>query len=291
MSDEGIIIRQISGFYDVLSDENVIQCKARGIFRKEKIIPMVGDKVTIDRDEKIIISISNRKNQFKRPLVSNIEHLGIVIAAKDPVPDHLLIDKLIVSALINNITPSLVINKIDLAPKEESERFENEYKNTGYRIFKISCKEQTGINDLKEFYSDGIVCLAGQSGVGKSSLINLLCSDTSQQVGELSIRNATGKHTTTHAQIVPLPTGVMLIDTPGFSSIDVEDIAPQRLHYYYAEFDPYLGHCRFDDCMHDFEPKCVIKKAVSDGKVSSTRYERYVSILRSLKDKKERSFR
>ena len=291
MSDEGIIIRQISGFYDVLHNNIMIQCKARGIFRKEKISPMVGDRVFIDRNEKVIISILKRKNKFRRPAVSNIDHLGIVIAAKDPSPDHLLIDKLIISALINDIKPSLIINKVDLAEKNVIDKLEDEYLKTGLHIFKISCRNQTGIEAINESFIDGIVAVAGQSGVGKSSLLNLLCSHISLEVGDLSVRTATGKHTTTHAQIVLLPSGVMLIDTPGFSSIDVDDIKPQKLQGYYLEFAPFMGHCRFSDCLHDFEPDCVVKKAVIDGNISSARYERYLSMLRTLKDEKGRNVR
>lgn len=291
MNIEGIIIRQISGFYDVLYDNIVIQCKARGIFRKEKITPMVGDRVIIDRNEKVIISILKRKNQFRRPTVSNIDHLGIVIAARDPLPDHLFIDKLIISALINDIKPSLIINKVDLAAQNEIDNLENEYSKTSYDIFKISCKKKTGIEDIKESFGGGIVAFAGQSGVGKSSLLNLLCSNINLDVGDLSVRTATGKHTTTHSQIIPLPTGAMLIDTPGFNSIDVDDIMPRKLECYYSEFVPFMGQCRFNDCLHDFEPDCVVKKAVSDENISSARYERYLSILRSLKDEKGRNIR
>lgn len=291
MNYEGIIIRQISGFYDVLHDDAVIQCKARGIFRKEKVTPMVGDKVMIDKDEKLITSIAPRKNQFRRPAVSNIDCLGIVIAAKDPLPDHMLIDKLIISALINDIRPSLIINKADLATNNENDKFEKEYLKAGHSIFLISCKEKTGIDEIKESFNDGIVAFAGQSGVGKSSLLNLLCSDINLSVGELSIRTAAGRHTTTHAQVIPLPSGAMLIDTPGFSSIDIDDIMPHKLQFYYSEFAPFMGQCRFADCLHDFEPDCVVKKAVGGEFISSERYERYISILRTLKNEKGRYVR
>lgn len=291
MSIEGIIVRQISGFYDVLYDGCIIQCKARGVFRKEKISPMVGDRVVIDKVEKFITSITPRRNKFKRPLVSNIDHLGIVLAAKEPMPDSLLIDKLIISALINDIKPSLIINKADLASKNEMKELENEYLQTGYRIFKISCKEKTGIEEIKESFNDGIVAFAGQSGVGKSSLINLLCSDANLHVGELSLRTSTGKHTTTHAQVIPLPSGAMVIDTPGFSSIEVDDIIPHKLQCYYSEFVEFIGLCRFADCQHDLEPDCAIKKAVNEGVISSERYGRYITILRSLSNEKGRSIR
>jgi ribosome biogenesis GTPase len=291
LSLEGIIIRQISGFYDVLHDDALIQCKARGVFRKEKITPLVGDRVLVDKDEHLITAVLPRKNQFRRPAVSNIDHLGIVVAAKDPIPDRMLIDKLIINALINDITPSLIINKVDLAIKDDIDKLENEYLKTGYNFFKISCKEQIGIEEIKKSFADGIVAFAGQSGVGKSSLLNLLCSDVKLHVGELSIRTATGKHTTTHAQVIPLSSGAMVIDTPGFSSIEIDNIHPHKLQCYYSEFASFMGQCRFADCMHDLEPDCVVKIAVSEGLISSERYERYVTILRSLNNEKGRDIR
>jgi len=288
LSLEGIIIRKISGFYDVLCNHEEIQCKARGIFRKDKNSPMVGDHVVIDEDEKVIISIEQRKNHIRRPAVSNVDHLGIIIAIKDPLPDHMLIDKLIISALINDIKPSLIINKVDLAAESALSSVENEYSNSGCGIFRISCKQMVGLDEVKKTFQHGIVALAGQSGVGKSSLLNLLCVDTRLGVGELSLRTATGKHTTTHAQIIPLPSGAMMIDTPGFSSIEIADIMPHELQRYYSEFIQLRGLCRFIDCHHDFEPNCAVKNAVSDSLVSLKRYERYISILRSIRDEKGR---
>lgn len=291
MREESVIVRQISGFYDVLHNNVVIQCKARGLFRKENISPMVGDKVVIDISEKVITSILPRKNQFNRPLVSNIDHLGIVIAAKDPLPDHYLIDKLILNASINDVNPFLIINKSDLATKEESSRIVDEYSCSGFPIFITSCKEHKGIDELKKSFSIGVVALAGQSGVGKSSLLNRICTDVSLRVGELSTRTATGKHTTTHAQIIPLTSGAMLVDTPGFSSIEANYLTPLLLQNYYSEFVPYMGQCRFLDCLHVYEPDCAIKDAVDKGLLTSGRYERYKAILVALQDEKGRNFK
>lgn len=291
MSYNGIIIRQVSGFYDVLFKGEVIQCKARGIFRKNKLIPLVGDKVLIDKDEKVITSVLPRKNQFKRPAVSNIDFLGIVVAPKDPAPDMMLIDKLIISALLEDIEPMLVINKIDLAQNEEIEKFEMEYSNTGYKILKLSCKNDTGFTDLNHLVQNGIFAFAGQSGVGKSSILNKLCKEIHLEVGDISSKTSTGKHTTTHAQIITLRSGGLLVDTPGFSVLEIENMEVETLQHYYSEFIEFIGECRFRDCLHELEPGCKIKTAVEDNLISRERYGRYLSFLKNLKDLKERKYR
>lgn len=285
MNSNGIIIRQISGFFDVKTDTETVMCSARGKFKKDKFLPLVGDKVVIEKDEKVIIKILPRKNQIKRPAVSNIDYLCIVVAPAEPNPDFFLLDKLLISAAMNNVIPAIVINKVDLSDDKTIELIEAEYRGTGLTIHKTSCYKNLGVLEITNSFDYGIIALAGQSGVGKSSLLNLMCPGVRQEVGVLSLKTTAGRHTTIHSQLIPLPNGAMIIDTPGFSSVEVDNIRPTELERYYQDFEPYLGQCRFNDCIHDYEPDCFIKKMVEEKHISIGRYNRYIEFLRKLNDK------
>jgi len=281
---QGIITKGVGGFYDVLVDGDVVRCRARGIFRKDNIVPMVGDKVTISIKDKAIVEIHPRKNQLLRPAVANIDLLGIVLAPTHPEPDFYLIDKLMVSAENNGIKVMLLINKVDLVGDKEVRDIMDIYKSTQYPIITLSCKEQIGFENLKDIIKDNIVTLAGQSGVGKSSIINVLCPEKELETGQLSEKIRRGRHTTRHTKLLILPSGGMIVDTPGFSTMNMNEVMPEDLSYLYPDFVDYMHQCRFNGCMHDREPGCKVKEAVAEGIISQGRYERYIRILNELRE-------
>jgi ribosome biogenesis GTPase len=288
LTSHGIIVKGVGGFYDVfLNDEDILRCTARGRLRKEDIVPMVGDRVVVNTRDAVIENILPRKNQLKRPPVCNLDYLGIVLAVNHPKPDLLLVDKLILSANINSVKPFIIINKIDLAICEnEIKQIEEIYVLTGCDIFRVCCKDRTGIDRLMNELSDGITTFAGQSGAGKSSLINELYPDLSLEVGSISSRIKKGRHTTRNVQLILLPDGRMVVDTPGFSAIDTIDILPGEVQYHYPEFIPYLNQCQFVGCVHDKEPQCSIKDAVERGEISKERYTGYIRIIDEIRERR-----
>ena len=281
---QGIITKGVGGFYDVLVDGDIVRCRPRGIFRKDNIVPMVGDKVTISYKDKAIVEIHPRKNQLLRPAVANIDLLGIVLAPTHPEPDFYLVDKLMVSAENNGINVILLINKVDLVGEKEIRDIKDIYKSTPYPIITLSCKEQRGFEQLKDIIKDNIITLAGQSGVGKSSIINVLCPEKELETGQLSEKIGRGRHTTRHTKLLILPSGGMIVDTPGFSTMNMNEVMPEDLSYLYPDFVDYMHQCRFNGCMHDREPGCKVKEAVAEGIISQGRYERYIRILNELRE-------
>jgi ribosome biogenesis GTPase len=281
---EGIITKGVGGFYDVLTQEGMVQCRARGIFRKDSIIPMVGDWVIISVKDKAITEILPRKNQLIRPAVANIDLLGIVIAPTHPEPDYYLVDKLALSAESSQIQVLLIINKIDLVESSVVDEIIEAYSSTGYPIVAVSCKEEIGFQGIKSHIKDKILTLAGQSGVGKSSIINFLYPEKVLETGELSHRSSRGRHTTRYTKLLVLPSGGMLVDTPGFSTINMKELDPEELPYLYPEFSDHANGCRFNGCMHDQEPDCKVKEAVVEGALSQGRYQRYIRILNELRE-------
>ncbi|MBM7581902.1 ribosome biogenesis GTPase [Caldicoprobacter guelmensis] len=285
--EKGIIVKGVGGFYDVYLNGSLLRCLPRGKFRKQGITPMVGDVVEVNAKDAVIEAILPRKNQFKRPCVANIDNLGIVISVKHPDPDLLLVDKLILAARMHSVKPFIVINKIDLAEGEsEIKAIEEQYRRSGCQIFCISCKDGTGIEELKRGLYSGITTFAGQSGVGKSSLINRLYPDISREVGDISEKTKRGKHTTRSVELLVLPDGKMLVDTPGFSALEVDLMQLEKVQLYYEEFVPYADQCRFPNCMHYREPHCAVKQAVQQGGIHEMRYQRYIRILEDIYEKR-----
>ena len=274
---EGSIIKGVGGFYYVSTDQGVITSKARGAFRKEGITPVVGDRVTLTLHASgyaQIDAILPRRNLLIRPAVANVDRLLIVISAHLPEPDWLLCDKLIVQAKLNDIEPVLVLNKADEADPSIREAFERDY-----RLFPrvvVSARTGEGLHALQDAIRGKICCFAGQSAVGKSSLMNALLPELDLPVGELTRKTDRGRHTTRHAQLWPCFCGALL-DTPGFSLYEPDSFDEQLLLGCYPEFalaDP----CRFPGCMHRSEPGCGVKALLTDGRLSPARYERYVQI-------------
>ena len=274
---EGSIIKGVGGFYYVSTDQGVITSKARGAFRKEGITPVVGDRVTLTLHASgyaQIDAILPRRNLLIRPAVANVDRLLIVISAHLPEPDWLLCDKLIVQAKLNHIEPVLVLNKADEADPSVREAFERDY-GLFPRVV-VSARTGKGLHALQDAIRGKICCFAGQSAVGKSSLMNALLPELDLPVGELTRKTDRGRHTTRHAQLWPCFGGALL-DTPGFSLYEPDSFDEQLLLGCYPEFalaDP----CRFPGCMHRSEPGCGVKALLTDGRLSPARYERYVQI-------------
>lgn len=284
----GIILKGIGGFYYVKTNEGIFECKARGIFRKEGLSPLPGDTVAIsvvDEKEKTgwIEEIAIRKSQLVRPAVANVSQIIVVIAASSPEPDLQLLDKLLITGEKLNLGIKLCINKIDLDKNSEYRKIELAYQKAGYQVLLTSSKTETGFEDLKHVLPGNITVFAGQSGVGKSTIINSIMNTWIMPTGELSMKLERGKHTTRHAELIELTFGGFIADTPGFSSFELNEIEPNELELYYPEFRERYGKCRFTGCSHISEPGCCIKEAVEEGLIDRGRYNRYILLYDSLK--------
>ena len=275
----GRIIKGVSGFYEVLlEDGSSVTCKARGRFRNEHIVPMVGDLVEISLPETGFAAIDEllpRKNALVRPNVSNIDQLIIVAAASAPKPDWLMIDKLLLQCHALKIEPLLLLNKIDLGDESVIAEFKVDY--ASFRSLLVSSKAGNGIDALKEHLAGKISCFAGQSAVGKSSLLNALFPALKLETGELAKRTERGRHTTRRAELWPLLGGAVL-DTPGFSLLEIEEFTQDQLNESWPEFQKAYENCRFSSCGHTSEPDCAVKELLAQGGISPGRYERYIAI-------------
>lgn len=293
---EGIITKGLSGTYVVETEEGEFICKPRGLFRLKGISPLIGDKVQIkitdeaDREGQIL-TIHKRKNELVRPKVANIEQTCIVFSAVDPVPDFLLIDKIILSAFELDLDVILCENKNDLGHSHSLDIILNEYESAGIKLVKVSAKSNMNMENLYEHLRDKITVFAGQSGVGKSSIINRILQDRKMETGDLSAKNKKGKHTTRHAELIELKDGGFIIDTPGFSNFDIEKITYDELIEFYPEFNNITGKCRFKGCIHVNEPGCAVKQAVDDGQIGKGRYDRYVYFYDLLKEKDDNKYK
>ncbi|NLC67557.1 MAG: ribosome small subunit-dependent GTPase A [Clostridiaceae bacterium] len=288
----GVIVKGVGGFYYVKAEDcKLYECKARGLFRKDRLTPLPGDKVgfsviNTDEGEGFIEYIHPRKCQLVRPAVANVDQLAIVISVKDPRPDFLFLDKLIVIAQKENISPFICINKSDLDIETEYVRIMKMYKNAGFPVIAMSSKTGAGIESLRENLAGKITVLAGQSGVGKSTILNRIIGSWVMETGNVSERIKRGRHTTRHAELFQLSFGGYVADTPGFSSLELIEIEAEELQYFYPEFSRYIGKCRFSSCNHVGEPGCSVKRDVDKGSVDQGRYLRYIELFNLLKQKK-----
>lgn len=288
----GIIVKGVGGFYYVKAQNNKIyECRARGVFRKECLTPLPGDKVlfsVIDEDEGtgFIESVYPRESQLIRPAIANVDQLAIIIAAKEPDPDFVLLDKLLVTAGKKGICPFICINKIDLDTGEEYKKIMEAYSKTGYSIIAMSSKTGIGVESFKEKLFNRITVLAGQSGVGKSTILNKIAGSWVMETGGISEKIKRGRHTTRHAELFQLSFGGYVADTPGFSSFELIEIEPEELQYYYPELGEYIGKCKFRSCNHIAEPECRVKEEVDSGNINYGRYQRYIQLYNLLKNKK-----
>ncbi len=276
----GIIVKGIGGFYYVKSpDGNICECRAKGLFRKEKIKPMIGDYVTVENGS--LAEISERKNMLIRPPVANIDNLVIVSAAASPSPDFFLIDKMTVTAKNKGIDVIICINKTDLASDSS---IKLAYEGTGYPIISVCAEENEGVDELMPYLKNKTTAFAGLSGVGKSSLLTLITGHN-METGNVSEKIHRGRHTTRHVELLELEGGGFVLDTPGFSLFEVENIKAEDLWEYFPEFSG--GECRFKGCSHINEPDCAIKQKLLQGKIAQSRYESYKTLYNQLKQVKE----
>ncbi|HEY9059510.1 MAG TPA: ribosome small subunit-dependent GTPase A [Pseudobacteroides sp.] len=293
----GVVMKGIGGFYYIKSPSyGIVECKARGIFRKDDIIPLPGDKVSFsivdtDKNTGLIEEILPRTSELVRPAVANVTQLVVVVAIKSPQPDFLLLDKMLITASIKDIKPVILINKIDKSTEEDVEKVKKAYENTGYKMFFLSAKTHEGFDELMDILKDKITVFAGQSGVGKSTILNRLAGSVLMETGEVSDKIERGRHTTRHAELFDLPNGGLVVDTPGFSSFELAGVELNDLELHYPEFENHLGRCRFNGCSHINEPDCVVKEAVVNGDIDNERYERFVHFYCMLKKQKDQRYR
>jgi len=288
---EGIITKGVGGNYYVDIGSKIIECRARGLFRLKNIKPLVGDKVLIriteeDEDMGYIEEIKERTSEIKRPPVANAQQLVIIFSVKNPEPSFILLDKLLIAAKSNNLNPVICINKSDLANEEEKENILNIFKNTGYKIIFTSKYDEDSLQNLKDILKDRLNVFSGPSGVGKSSLMNAIEPGFYLETGEISDKLKRGRHTTRHAEIFKLSFGGYAVDTPGFSSFELEGVDEYSLKSYYPEIVKYDEGCKFLDCLHYKEPGCVIKEAVNSDLISKVRYNNYIKLLEQIKESK-----
>lgn len=286
---EGLIIKGIGGFYYVKTEEGLIEAKGRGIFKKDGTTLCVGDLVEVDiispEDKKGVINrIMPRKNCFIRPPIANIDVFAVVFAAKAPAPNFPVIDRFLVNAERHNVDPVICINKMDLVSSKELEELKAVYDGA-YKVIQMSTKTGEGVEDLLTLIKDKKTALAGPSGVGKSSILNMLHPEANMETGDVSRKTMRGRHTTRHVEIFEIEQGGMIFDTPGFTSFEISDMEPSELKHFYPEFERLDGRCRYDDCNHLKEPDCAVKAAVKSGKINHRRYQSYVYNMEELKSR------
>lgn len=289
---QGRIIKGIAGFYYVYADGGLYESKAKGIFRNRKMKPLVGDVVEIevlDEDKKLgnLTEILPRRNELIRPAVANVDQALVIFAAKNPKPNYNLLDRFLLMMEKQQVPAVVCFNKTDLARERELSVLTDVYKDCGYRVIFTSVSEETGLSEIREAVEHKTTVLAGPSGVGKSSMMNLLYPQAAMETGEVSEKIKRGKHTTRHSELIHVEGDTFVMDTPGFSSLFVDMFEEDEIKYYFKEFEPYEGKCRFQGCSHTHEPGCGVKEALEQGKISQIRYDNYVLIYHELKEKRK----
>ena len=280
MIKTGRIIRSLSGFYDVQVGKSVITCRGRGILRKQGVTPLTGDMVEIteEKGKGMIEKILPRQNRFIRPAVANVDALVVFAANVNPVTEPFLIDRVSVIAGDQNVPVYLCVNKCDLDPAVDLVRI---YENAGFTVIRASAETGEGVEELHQLIRGKLTAFTGNTGVGKSSMLNALCPELNLATGEVSEKLGRGRHTTRHVQLYCLEQDTYVADTPGFSSFDTEQmdiLLKENLQYAFPDFASHLGACRYHDCSHRAEPDCCIRQAVEEGKIEKTRYESYLRL-------------
>ncbi len=277
---EGRILRSLSGFYDVQTPAGLITCRARGILRKEGSSPLTGDlvEITVEKGKGMVEKILPRKNHFIRPAVANVDALVVFAANVNPVTEPFLIDRVAAIAGNQNVPVYLCVNKCDLDPAIDLVRI---YRHAGFPVICTSAETGEGVAELRALLTGKLTAFTGNSGVGKSSILNRLAPELKLETGEVSEKLGRGRHTTRHVELFPLGENTYVADTPGFSSFDTDQmelILKENLQYAFPDFGRFLGKCRFDDCSHRKEPDCAVRSAVEAGEIEASRYESYLRL-------------
>lgn len=290
---QGKIVKGISGFYYVhVVESGIYECKAKGIFRQQKMKPLVGDDVEIDiiSEEKKtgnVAAILPRKNALIRPAVANVDQALLIFAAASPNPNFNLLDRFLVMMGRQDVPVILCFNKCDLITEEHQQEIASIYEASGCKILFVSAKKELGLKELQKILEGKTTTVAGPSGVGKSSLINLLAPEACMETGEISKKIERGRHTTRHAELIQLKGDGYIMDTPGFSSLYLPEMEKDELQDCYPEFAAFEPYCRFQGCSHISEPDCGVKEALSERKIHPVRYENYCQLYGELKDRKK----
>lgn len=277
---EGRIVRSLSGFYDVQTGDGLVTCRARGILRKEGNSPLTGDlvEITVERGKGMVEKILPRKNKFIRPAVANIDTLVVFAANVNPVTEPYLIDRVAAIAGDQNVQVVLCVNKCDLDPALDLVRI---YEHAGFTVICTSAETGEGVDQLRQAVSGKLAAFTGNSGVGKSSILNRLAPELNLATGEVSEKLGRGRHTTRHVELFYLGEDTYVADTPGFSSFDTDQmdvILKENLQYAFPDFGVYIGKCRFDDCSHRKEPDCAVRAALEAGAIEKSRYDSYLKL-------------
>jgi ribosome biogenesis GTPase len=291
---KGQIIKALSGFYYVREKDSgqLFQCRARGLFKKQGITPLVGDDVTFEPStghEGTVTELSPRRNELNRPPVANVDQALLVFSVDEPEFSPILLDKFLVHIEHAGITPVICLTKLDLS-LSPSDIFPEirVYEQLGYPLFQTSSMSKDGVKEVEAYLKGKVTVFAGQSGVGKSTLLNAIDPSFEIETAEISHRLGRGKHTTRHVELLPLPEGGYVADTPGFSQLNFANISPEALSSYFIDFTSHTALCRFRGCQHDKEPDCAVKKAVENKEIASFRYKHYLQFLNEIEEEKER---
>ena len=288
---KGKIIKGIAGFYyvHVPSEDEIFECKAKGIFRKQDIKPLVGDDVEIDTNDQTegkgtITRILPRKNEIIRPAVANVDQAMVIFAAAEPTPNLNLLDRFLITMQRQKVHTIICFNKKDIGNRKEMGLLIDTYMRSGYEVISTSVLKEDGITPIQGYLKGKTTVLAGPSGVGKSSLINIINPKAQMETGSVSEKIKRGKHTTRHSELIYVDDNTYVMDTPGFSSLYIHEIDKEELKNYFIEFNEYENKCRFIGCMHLNEPGCAVKEALKEGKISGIRYDNYKALYTELKD-------